>query len=362
MSPTINHLNRKIIHVDMDAFYASVEQRENKQYQNKPLIVGQGVVTTCSYEARKFGVKSAMPVNTALRLCPRAIVVPVNMELYKKVSQDIFNIFTKYTNKIEKVSVDEAYLDVTTNNLNIKTGTKLAQIIQADIYQTLNLTCSCGVSYNKFLAKTASDINKPYGIFVITPKMTENFLNSLSIINFFGIGNKTAQKMISMGIYSGKELRELSLADLEKHFKTRGNFYYNIVRGIDNREVIANRPIHSIGSERTLNNYLLKREDITQFLEEIFTLIYPRFSEKQLFTKTITVKIKYINNKSITRSHSLDHFTNNKEELHEVAFDILRNINIETQIKLLGLSFSNFSKQATSKKNLKHNHQQVPLF
>lgn len=343
--------NRKIIHIDMDAFYASVEQVYNPRLKHKAVIVGgkkqYGIVTTCSYEARAYGVKSAMTVKQALKLCPHAIVVNPRKELYSKVSKDIMNIFKKYTDLVEPLALDEAYLDVTENKLNISSATKLAQIIQQDILKNIGITCSCGVSYNKFLAKSASDVNKPYGIFVITPKIANNYLESLSINKFYGIGKKTAKKMVKLGIYSGSDLKEWSKEDLQKHFNSQGSFYYNIVRGIDNRDIIPNRPTHSIGNEHTLIKPILQNDDILNLFVNIFQKSFQRLIRSSLYPKTITIKIKYENNKAITRSKSLKFYTTKEDILYNLAKEILDDIEYETRIKLLGVSFSNFNKEDT---------------
>ncbi len=341
--------SRKIIHIDMDAFYASVEQKENPRLKHKAVIVGgnkhYGIVTTCSYEARAYGVKSAMPIKKALTLCPHAIVLTPRKELYSKVSKEIMNIFKKYTDLVEPLALDEAYLDVTENKLNMSSATKLAQIIQKDILDNIGITCSCGVSYNKFLAKSASDVNKPFGIFVITPKIALNYLESLSINKFYGIGRKTTKKMVSLGIYSGSDLKDWSKEDLKKYFKNQGTFYYNIVRGIDNREVIANRPTQSIGNETTLVKPIIYDEDVYDLFYKVFNKSYHRMLRSNLFPKTITIKIKYENNKAITRSKSMNFFTNKEDILYNIAKDILKKIEYETRIKLLGVSFSNFSNE-----------------
>ncbi len=345
--------NKKIIHIDMDAFYASVEQRENPKLKNKAVIVGgnkhYGIVTTASYQARAYGIKSGMPIKKALELCPHAFVMTPRKELYTQVSKDIMKVFKKYTDLVEPLALDEAYLDVTENKLNISSATKLAQIIQKDIFNTIGITCSCGVSYNKFLAKSASDVNKPFGIFVITPKIALNYLESLSINKFYGIGKKTAKKMVSLGIYSGSDLKDWSKEDLKKYFKSQGSFYYNIVRGIDNREVIANRPTHSIGNEKTLVKPIIYDDDVFDIFYKVFNKAYQRMLRSKLYPKTITIKIKYENNKSITRSKSQDFFTSKEDVLYDIAKDILKSIEYETRIKLLGVSFSNFSKEDTYK-------------
>lgn len=335
----------KIIHIDMDAFFASVEQVENKHFQNKPLIVGKGVVTTCSYEARKFGVRSAMSTKKALELCPNAIVIPPNKSLYLKYSNIIKNIFKKYTNKVESASIDEAYLDVTRNKLNITSATHLAKIIQQDVFKSTGLTCSCGISYNKFLAKSASNIKKPAGIFVITPNDAISFLDKLPIFAFHGIGKKTANKMISLGIYNGQDLRQLSLRTLEEQFQNRGIQYYNIVRGIDNSKVIPNRPIHSISKEITLtSNYIITHRDLSNRLFEIFNVTFNLLGEKKsLFAKTLTVKIKYEDLTLKTKSKSLSFHTANKQVFLELLKDIISSIELSQKVKLYGVGFSNFS-------------------
>jgi DNA polymerase-4 len=253
---------RKIIHIDMDAFYAAIEQRDNPALKGKPVIVGgdpdrRGVVSTCSYEARKFGVRSAMPSRTAMRLCPDAVLLYPRFEAYSKASKQVMSIFAEYTDLIEPLSLDEAFLDVTENKKNIPSATVIAMEIKRKIFEITGLTASAGVSYNKFLAKTASEINKPDGIAVIIPSEAEVFLEKLPIGKFFGIGKVSEKKMISLGITSGLELKATPLDKLVKHFGKNGRFYYDIVRGIDWRPVEPLRERKSYGREITLDEDIL---------------------------------------------------------------------------------------------------------
>jgi len=250
--------NRKIIHVDMDAFFASVEQRDNPELKGKPIAVGggskRGVITTASYEARPFGIRSAMPGFKAKAKCPDLIFVKPRFEVYGQVSKQIREIFSRYTDLIEPLSFDEAFLDVTECKVDLEFATDIAKAIKADIEQETSLTASAGVSYCKFIAKIASDMNKPDGLTVIKPKQAISFLESLPVEKFFGVGKVTAQKMKSRGIYTGKDLKEWSQYDLIKQFGKPGRFYYDIVRGIDDRPVKVERERKSLGIERTFED------------------------------------------------------------------------------------------------------------
>lgn len=262
---------RKIIHIDMDAFYASVEQRDNPQLRGKPIVVGgnpdsRGVVATCSYEARRFGIHSAMSCARAYRLCPQVVFVRPRFDAYQKVSQQIREIFFRYTDLVEPLSLDEAYLDVTTNKPGIQSATWVAQNICNEIRQKTSLTASAGVSYNKFLAKIASDVKKPNGLTVVTPEEAESFIAQLLIRRFHGVGRVTEKKMQKLGILTGADLRQHSLAELNKNFGKAGQYYFNIARGIDLRPVMPNRIRKSIGKETTLS------EDITD-IAQMLTII-----------------------------------------------------------------------------------------
>ena len=249
---------RKIIHIDMDAFYAQVEARENPSLRGKPVIVGgnpdaRGVVATCSYEARKFGIHSAMPARTARQLCPRAIFIKPRFDVYKTVSTQIGEIFRRYTDQVEFLSLDEAFLDVTENKKGIPSATQIAKEIKKAIYEELNLTGSAGVSYNKFLAKIASDYKKPNGLTVITPEKAQDFLDALPINKFFLVGKVTEEELRRIGVHYGRDLRKLELDYLVSVFKKRGYMLYDFARGIDNREVENSRIRKSIGAENTFN-------------------------------------------------------------------------------------------------------------
>lgn len=352
---------RKIIHIDMDAFYASVEQRDNPKLRNKAIIVGnpKRIVLTCSYETRKYGVKSAMPSKLAKDLCPHAIFVEPNMEKYKEISTHIKEIFYRYSDVVEPVSLDEAYIDVTENKLNSKSAVKIALLIQKDIKDELGLTCSCGISYNKFLAKTASDMNKPNGSFLITPDDTENFLASLPITKFHGIGKKTAEKFIKFGVYTGKDLLFLSKEFLEKHFNTRGIFYYNIVRGIDHRPVKKHRIVKSISNETTFISNISTQQELEEHLKVLFNKAYSRLSARDMVSKTITIKIKYSDFKQITRSFSFEEYMLDKQKVYEEFLILLRSIELENGVRLLGVGFSNLLDQQKFDTDFKKNYQQL---
>ncbi len=338
---------RKIIHIDMDSFYASVEQRDNPKLRNRPIVVGsdslRGVVSTASYEARKYGIHSAMPSVMAKKLCKHLIFVPVNMEKYKSVSQQIRNIFYDYTDLVEPLSFDEAYLDVTTNKKNNPSATLIAKEIKARIKKELNLTASAGVSYNKFLAKMASDVNKPNGIFVITPDNAQSFLNNLSINKFFGIGKKTTAKMHKIGVFVGSDLRRLSLNKLTNEFGKVGRFYYNCVRGIDEREVNPQRKRKSVGAESTFANNLTQKNEITDSLLLIAKKLFTRVENTKLYGRTITLKIKQhdlsIHTKSQTFAMPIFTFDN----LWDKALLLLDEVFKQgLNVRLLGLTISNF--------------------
>ena len=263
---------RKIIHIDMDAFYASIEQRDKPSLKGKPVIVGgnpqsRGVVATCSYEAREYGIHSAMPCKTAYKRCPYAIFVRPRFEVYKQVSYEIREIFYKYTDLVEPLSLDEAFLDVTENKLNIKYATDVAKMIKKEIYEKTGLTASAGVSYNKFLAKLASDYNKPNGLTVIREDNAQSFLDNLPIRKFFGIGKVTQKTLKGLGVENGYDLRQMEISELESIFKNRGYLFYQLARGIDNREVEPHRERKSIGAETTLTENL-------DMMKEMFRPMY----------------------------------------------------------------------------------------
>ena len=340
--------NRKIIHIDMDAFYASVEQRDNPSLKGKPVVVGgspesRGVVATCSYEARKFGIHSAMPSKIAYKRCPYAIFVRPRFDEYQKVSRKIREIFYRYTDLVEPLSLDEAYLDVTNNKKNIEYATTIARMIKNDILRETNLTASAGVSYNKFLAKLASDYNKPNGLTVITPKYAQEFLDELPINKFFGIGKVTSRILKNSGINNGYDLRQLSIHELEQIFKNRGYSFYQLARGIDFRPVEPYRERKSIGAETTLSyNLNIDDEEVAEILSELCEEVAYRTKHSEKLGKTITLKIKYEDFTQITRSISVEHSICTQEDIRTHVYNLLKNVHSENkQIRLLGVTLSN---------------------
>ena len=339
---------RKIIHIDMDAFFASVEQRDNPNLKGKPVIVGgspnsRGVVATCSYEARKYGIHSAMPSKIAQKRCPYAVFVRPRFDTYRQVSNQIRDIFHRYTDLVEPLSLDEAFLDVTNPKIPIKYATTIAKFIKRDILMETGLTASAGISYNKFLAKLASDYNKPNGFTVITPDNAQDFLDKLHIQKFFGIGKVTAKTLKLMGINNGYDLRKLSLYELEKLFKSRGYIYYNFARGIDNRPVEPYRKRKSVGSETTLyHNYRLDEEELVNILDELCIDVSNRIMYLNKLGKTVTLKMKFEDFTQITRSTSLEYGINSHEDIRKNIYNLFRNIQCNNlQIRLVGVTLSN---------------------
>ena len=357
---------RKIIHIDMDAFYASVEQRDNPEYRGVPLVVGGlpegrgGVVATASYEARKFGIRSAMPSKQALKLCPHALFVRPRFDAYKEASQKIREIFSRYTDLIEPLSLDEAYLDVTHDKLNIGSAMEIARQIKAAIKEELQLTASAGVSINKFVAKIASDINKPDGLKFIGPSAIEAFMNTLPVEKFHGVGKVTAAKMKNMGLHIGADLKRLSEAELTRHFGKVGRFYYNIVRGIDDREVQAHRETKSLAAEDTFPYDLTSLEEMEAELDKIAGIVYQRLKKKELKGRTLTLKIKYSDFKQITRNRSFTEPIDELEIISATAKQLLTGTFLPDQkIRLLGISLSNFGMQD---KKVEKTSDQLSLF
>ena len=338
-------MSRKIIHIDMDAFYASVEQRDFPHLRGKPIAVGgsgrRGVVATCSYEARKYGVRSAMASKIAIKKCPHLIFVPHRFEVYRQVSKQVREIFLDYTDLVEPLSLDEAYLDVTENKKQMRSATQIAEQIRTRIFEETQLTASAGVSYNKFLAKIASDINKPDGIFVITPTEGAQFLEDLPIEKFFGIGRVTAKKMKTLNIHSGADLKKYSETDLAMKFGKAGRHYYKIVRGEDARAVKPNRIRKSIGVEETFRHDLQEESRIKEELLLIIKELVRRAQKSTTKGKTITLKIKYADFTLNTRSRTLSKFTQSEEQIKQVAFELLAEGGIPQPIRLLGVSISN---------------------
>ncbi|RST29623.1 DNA polymerase IV [Sphingomonas ginkgonis] len=298
---------RKIIHVDMDAFYASVEQRDDPALRGLPVAVGgghRGVVAAASYEARKFGVRSAMPSVTARRRCPDLVFVKPRFDAYKAVSRQIRDIFADYTDLIEPLSLDEAYLDVTEDRHGLGSARAIAEQIRARIRSETGLTASAGVSYCKFVAKLASDQNKPDGLCVITPAQAARYIASLPVSRFHGVGPRTAEKLQRMGVHTGADLAALSLAELEGRFGSSGHWYFRISRGIDDRPVRANREAKSVSAERTFDSDLHDRAALLEQLERVAGLAWTRIERAQALGRTVTLKIKFSDFRSITRSRS----------------------------------------------------------
>ncbi len=334
----------------MDAFYAAVEQRDQPELRNKPVAVGgagkRGVVASASYEARKFGVRSAMPSVTARRLCPDLIFVKSRFEVYKQVSQQIRAIFLDYTNLVEPLSLDEAYLDVTQNSKGIKSATLIAQEIRKRIYEETQLTASAGVSFNKFLAKIASDVNKPNGIKIITPQEAAAFIDELPIEKFHGVGRVTAEKMKRMGIYKGADLKQWQEMDLVQRFGKVGRHYYQIVRGEDNRLVNPNRIRKSIGAERTFSEDLTEVAVMKEKLSYLAEIVFEYMQKSDNFGRTVTLKIKSADFKTYTRSKSFAGELSQLAHLVAVAHELLENSEEELDaVRLLGVSVSNLQKE-----------------
>ncbi|MCO5936868.1 DNA polymerase IV [Mucilaginibacter sp. RB4R14] len=333
----------------MDAFYASVEQRDFPEYRGKPLVVGGlpegrgGVVATASYEARKFGIRSAMSSKQALQLCPHAIFVRPRFAAYKEVSQKIREIFGRYTDLIEPLSLDEAYLDVTNDKLNIGSAIEIAQQIKQAIKDELNLTASAGVSINKFVAKIASDIKKPDGLTFIGPSSIENFMENLPVEKFHGVGKVTAEKMKKQGLFTGADLKKLSEEDMTGRFGKAGGFYYMIVRGIDDRDVQPHRETKSMGAEDTFAYDLTTEEEMHTELEKIAKIVNERLLKYRLKGRTITLKIKYSDFKQITRSCTIPDNVDDIDTILSVSKTLLAVTDTEnSRIRLLGITVSNF--------------------
>lgn len=348
---------RKIIHIDMDAFYASVEQRDNPDYRGKPIVVGGsyegrgGVVATASYEARKFGIRSAMSSKKAYQLCPHAIFVYPRFAAYKEVSTHIREIFRRYTDLIEPLSLDEAYLDVTHDKQGIGSAIDIAKEIKQAIKDELNLTASAGVSVNKFVAKIASDMNKPDGLKFIGPSAIEAFMESLPVEKFYGVGKVTAEKMRNMGLHTGLDLKQLSEEELVKRFGKPGRFYYKIVRGIDDRAVEPDQETKSVGAEDTFAYDLTTLEEMNDELDKISLIVFNRITKNQLKSRTITLKVKYHDFKQITRSQSFPVPFADLETISATAKKLMEASYEEGQkVRLLGVSTSNFGDIAPKQK------------
>ncbi len=340
---------RKIIHIDMDAFFASVEQLDKPSLRGKPVIVGgnpqkRGVVAACSYEARQFGIHSAMPSSKAVRLCPQAIFTPPRIKRYKEISDEVMSIFSQFTEMIEPLSLDEAYLDVTVNKLKNPSATRLAEIIRGRIFRTTGLTASAGVSYNKFLAKIASDLDKPNGLHVILPDEAVSFLDTLAVGKFHGVGKVTEKKMANLGIRFGRDLRQFSKADLILHFGKSGAFFFDIVRGRDDRTVTSTRERKSIGSETTLEQDTSDTKEISDILYYLAEKLEQALLRKECCGTTITLKVRYHDFITITRSSTLSTPVLTAQEIFSQVNRLKQTTEIgRKKIRLLGITVSKLS-------------------
>lgn len=339
--------NRKIIHIDMDAFFASVEQMDNPALRGKPIAVGgaenRGVVAAASYEARKFGVRSAISGVMAKRNCPDLIFVRPRFDRYKEISSKIRNIFYEYTDLVEPLSLDEAYLDVTINKKGNPSATLLAEEIRLRILNEVGLTASAGISINKFVAKIASDFNKPNGQKTVKPDEVLDFLEVLPIRKFYGVGKVTTEKMYQLGIFTGLELKSKTLEFLEKHFGKSGSFYYNVVRGIHNSEVKSERITKSVAAEHTFDVNLSSEIFMLEKLEQIANSLDKRLKKYHIAGKTVTLKIKYSDFSQQTRSKTLPYFISDKGLILETVKELLYQDRMKDSVRLLGISLSNLN-------------------
>ncbi|MBV8410385.1 MAG: DNA polymerase IV [Alphaproteobacteria bacterium] len=340
---------RKIIHIDMDAFYASVEQRDDPALRGQPVAVGgreRGVVMAASYEARKFGVRSAMPSATAKRLCPELVFVRPRFDVYKEVSRQIREIFLDYTPLVEPLSLDEAYLDVTDNLKGMPLASDVAREIRNRILERTGLTASAGISYNKFLAKLASDHRKPNGQTVIPPERGPAFVEGLAVAKFHGVGPKTAEKMNRLGIHTGADLREQSLEFLEQYFGRAGQWYYAIARAQDDRPVVPDRPRKSVGSETTFMQDLGRRKDIEAGISAVLDDVWSYCERTGTAGRTVTVKIKYADFQIVTRSRTLVEPVLSRDTLERTSLELVGTIfPLRKSVRLLGVSLHNLHRR-----------------
>jgi DNA polymerase IV len=352
---------RKIIHVDMDAFYASVEQRDNPALRGRAVAVGhgakRGVVAAASYEARGFGVRSAMPSTTAMRLCSELVFVLPRFDVYRAVSRQIHAIFADYTTLIEPLSLDEAYLDITENRRSLPTASATAKEIRARIFQETGLTASAGISYNKFLAKLASGQRKPNGQFVITPEMGADFIASLPVAKFHGVGPVTAARMKRLGIETGADLRAKPFALLQRHFGKSAAWYLGIANGEDERPVVANRPRKSSGSETTFERDLSTAAEIEAGVEAMADEVWTWCDEARAYGRTVTVKVKFADFQQITRGRSFPTVIARHDLLRRASVDLVRPLLPTAKgVRLLGVTVSNFDSAPADADNA------LPLF
>lgn len=347
-------MERIILHVDMDAFFASVEQLDNKALRGKPVIVGgvseRGVVSTCSYEARKYGVHSAMPVFIARKLCPHGIFVRTRFYRYKEISNKVFNILRDVTSIIEPLSIDEAYLDIT--NSEFKSGIEAAKYIKYRVFKEVGLTISVGISYNKFLAKLASDWNKPNGIMVIDKEMMPDLLMPFPVSKIYGLGKKSVEKLNNMGIFIVKDLYEMPKEFYIEYLGKYGLEIYDRIRGIDNREVVPVRDRKSFGKETTLKSDTNDKEELLSYLKEFSKEISNYLINKNIYGKTITVKYKTESFVNHTRSKTLNYYTNDFNEIYSTCEEIVENENITENIRLIGVTISSFKENTVEQLTL----------
>lgn len=340
-------MERRIIHFDMDAFFASIEQRDFPQYVGKPIVVGglpseRGVVATCSYEARPFGIHSAMPSRTARRLCPDVIFVKPRFSVYREVSAQIKEIFCSYTELVEMLSLDEAYLDLSTEAYDFKTACQLAHQVKRRVLAKTQLTVSAGISYNKFLAKIASDLDKPDGCYLIAPENSLEFIANLAIAKFHGVGKVTQKRMHQMGIQTGADLRACSRDFLIATFGKVGDYYYQVARGNDNRAVVPHRPRKSVGAETTFHHDLIQISEIMPALNQRALEVARILAARHLSGRTVTLKIKYADFRQITRSHTLPQPLSGLREMRRVLNILLDKTEVGRHpVRLLGVSVSN---------------------
>jgi DNA polymerase IV len=346
------NVHRKVIHVDMDAFYASVEQRDHPSYLGKPLVVGgspekRGAVAAASYEARKYGIRSAMPSRTAIQRCPHLIFVPPRFEVYRAISEQIRTIFRRHTELVEPLSLDEAYLDVTVNKAGISSATEIAKQIKKSIHSETGLTASAGISINKFLAKTASGMNKPDGLTLILPDEAAAFVESLAIERFYGIGPATTEKMHELNICTGLDLKQWTESNLLKQFGKVGSFYYQIARGIDERPVNPNRIRKSIGAETSYEPDLADTVAIQRALEAIAREVYRRMERHGNKGRTLTLKVKLADYRQMTRSRTLLDFIASETEILTLSQELLRGIALQNEkVRLLGITLSSLDTES----------------
>lgn len=346
--------NRKILHIDMDAFYASVEIKDHPDLKGLPVVVGgspssRGVVSAASYKAREYGIRSAMPCSRAQRLCPSAVFVYPRFQRYQEVSSQIHEIFRRYTDMIEPLSLDEAWLDVTINHIGSPSATWVAEHIKRDIRRETGLTASAGVSFNKFLAKIASDEDKPDGLFVITPENAQRFLKEIPVGKIPGVGKVMRSKLELLGIEKGYQLLEKSESYLMEHLGKFGHYLYQIIRGIDHRPVITHRERKSIGIERTFSQDLEVGEALNREMDLLLKGLFKRLKKEEKTAKTLSLKVKFFDFQQITRSVTLPNMTLDERIMRQLAFQKLSEVSEKEYpnkaIRLLGLSLSNFTEE-----------------